>query len=57
MSLLENIVLAAPPLAAQPLVASPLAASDMHWEWVATNSQRILELTLSHLYQGVVPVA
>ena len=29
----------------------------MHWEWVATNSQRILELTLSHLYQGVVPVA
>ena len=57
MSLLENIVLTAPPLAAQPLVASPLAASDMHWEWVATNSQRILELTLSHLYQGVVPVA
>ena len=57
MSLLENIVLAAPPLAAQPLVVSPLAASDMHWEWVATNSQRILELTLSHLYQGVVPVA
>ena len=47
MSLLENSVLAAP----------PLAASDMHWEWVATNSQRILELTLSHLYQGVVPVA
>ena len=29
----------------------------MHWEWVATNSQRILELTLRHLYQGVVPVA
>lgn len=57
MSLLENIVLAAPPLAAQSLVASPLAASDMHWEWVATNSQRILELTLSHLCQGVVPVA
>ena len=51
MSLLENIVLAAPPLATQ-----PLAASDMHWEWVATNSQRILELTLNHLYQGVVPV-
>ena len=47
MSLLENFVLAAP----------PLAASNMHWEWVATNSQRILELTLSHLYQGVVPVA
>ena len=57
MSLLENIVLAAPPLAAQSLVASPFAVSDMHWEWVATNSQRILELTLSHLYQGVVPVA
>ena len=52
MSLLENIVPAAPLLTAQ-----PLAASDMHWEWVATNSQRILELTLSHLYQGVVPVA
>ena len=51
MSLLENSVLAAPPIA-----ASPLAASDMHWEWVAANSQRILELTLSHLYQGVVPV-
>ena len=57
MSLLENSVIAAPPLTAHPLVASPLAASDMHWEWVATNSQRILELTLSHLYQGVVPVA
>ena len=52
MSLLENSVIAAPPIA-----ASPLAASDMHWEWVAANSQRILELTLSHLYQGVVPVA
>lgn len=52
MSLLENSVLAAPLLAVQ-----PLAASDMHWEWVATNSQRILELTLGHLYQGVVPVA
>ena len=52
MSLLENSVLAAPPLA-----ISPLAAIDMHWEWVVTNSQRILELTLSHLYQGVVPVA
>ena len=51
MSLLENTVLAVPPI-----VISPLAASDMHWEWVATNSQRILELTLSHLYQGVVPV-
>ena len=55
MSLLENIVLVAPPLAAQSLVASPLAASDMHWEWVATNSQRILELTLSHLYQASCP--
>ena len=49
MSFLENSVLAAPPLTAQPLVASPLTASDMHWEWVATNSQRILELTLSQL--------
>lgn len=51
MSLLENSVLAVSPLAMQ-----PLGASDMHWEWVATNSQRILELILSHLYQGVVPV-
>ena len=57
MSLPENSVLAAPPHAALPLTAQPLAASDMHWEWVATNSQRILELALSHLYQGVVPVA
>ena len=55
MSLLENSVIAAPPLTAHPLVASPLAASDMHWEWVATNSQRILELTLSHLYQASCP--
>ena len=51
MSLPENIVFAAPPFAAQ-----PLAAGDMHWEWVVNNSQHVLELTLSHLYQGVVPV-
>lgn len=47
MSVLQSILLSAP----------PLAAGDLHWEWVATNSQRILELALNHLYQGVVPVA
>lgn len=37
--------------------APPLAAADLHWEWVGANGQRILELTLNHLYQAVVPVA
>lgn len=47
MSVLQSVLLSAP----------PLAAGDLHWEWVAANGRRILELTLNHLYQAVVPVA
>lgn len=47
MSVLQSILLSAP----------PLAAGDLHWEWAAANGRRILELTLNHLYQAVVPVA
>lgn len=33
-----------------------LLATQMHWEWLGNNAQRILNLTLSHLYQGIIPV-
>ena len=33
-----------------------LLADSMHWDWLGNNIQRVLDLTLNHLYQGIIPV-
>ena len=33
-----------------------LLADSMHWDWLGNNIQRVLDLTLNHMYQGIIPV-
>ena len=33
-----------------------LLADSMHWDWLGNNIQRVFDLTLNHLYQGIIPV-